>query len=166
MASVSVQFHENAVCKGRAPDQQEECRANLAQALVPTKLSCLRSVHDLFVCQNPAGDSTKKAPHPCPKEQQLLAECLQTQLGPFGFSDDEVLKLLFGMKRPTPPEKPSLGVSEGGREKTGGGGEATDKENDTGGAKADRGDDGHGGKGKPNVEVEKESDKSGDGVRR
>lgn len=79
--SFSVQLHEHFVCQRRVPDRREECRASLAKALIPTKLSCLPSFRDMFVCQNPSDSSSstnKKNAQPlCPKELQLAAECLE-----------------------------------------------------------------------------------------
>ncbi len=71
-----IQLHEGLACQGRKEELRDECRAALSKALIPAKLSCLPRFRDVFVCQNPEGDTNK---HGCAEEYQQLSECIKVR---------------------------------------------------------------------------------------
>eukprot|EP00903_Cladosiphon_okamuranus_P018150 g16702.t1 len=108
-------FYEDLVCENRK-EEQDECSVALAKALIPAQLSCLPLFRDLTVCRHPSqGRASKNA---CQEEMHQLSECFQTQVGPYGFSDDDVSRLLFGQgwqKKKNPKKaNPQLDVSKNG----------------------------------------------------
>ncbi|CAM9847463.1 unnamed protein product [Ectocarpus fasciculatus] len=172
MMSTTARFFEDNLCEGRPPALRAECKATLATALAPAKLSCMSAFHDVVLCQHPAdngggggGDGNKRR---CRKEQQKRSECLQAHLRPYGFSDEEIVRLLWKNQQSTPPQsEPSVEVADHGRE----GGEKAKAnkrpgEGDgAGGKRANRGDETNVEKGAPKVEVEHEPKQGGGGAR-
>ncbi|CAN0306826.1 unnamed protein product [Ectocarpus sp. 12 AP-2014] len=169
MMSSTARFFEDNLCEGRQPADRDDCKATLATALAPAKLSCMSSFHDFVLCQHPAdgggGDGNKRH---CRKEQQKRFECLQAHLRPYGFSDEEIFRLLYKTQQQPPPQsKPSVEVSDHGRE----GDEkakAIEKPGEgenAGGKSANRGDETDVVKGGPKVEVEHEPKHGGGGAR-
>eukprot|EP00752_Nemacystus_decipiens_P006171 g5568.t1 len=71
----------------------------------------------MIVCRDALeGESNNR----CSKEIQQFAECFQTHLRPYGFSDEEIVKLLGWQrkKKNSQKRKPSLNVEKEGGEAT------------------------------------------------
>lgn len=85
VSSTTARFFEDNLCEGRPPALRAECKATLATALAPAKLSCMSAFHDVVLCQHPAdnggGGGNKRR---CRKEQQKRSECLQVCAHAFG----------------------------------------------------------------------------------
>ncbi|CAM9499406.1 unnamed protein product [Ectocarpus sp. 6 AP-2014] len=170
MMSSTLQFFEDSLCKGRPPADRDGCKATLGTALAPAKLSCMSVFHDFVRCRDPTdgGGGGGRNNLPCQKEKQKIFECLQAHLAPYGFSDEEIFRLISKTQQQPPPQsKPAVEVSDHGRE-----GDEKAKANEkpgegdnAGGKSANRGKENDVDKGGPKVEVEHEPKQGGGGAR-